>query len=161
MSTKKKKAEVDLNVIAHNKRARFDYYLETSFEAGLVLEGWEVKSLRAGKVQLVGSFVAEKRGELFLLGAQISPLASASSHVDPNPDRPRKLLLHRREVNQVIAGLGQKQQTCVCVRLYWKAGKVKANIAMARGKKKYDKRATSRDRDWARTQRRLVKNAAR
>lgn len=157
MNTKKTKGKVPANSIAQNRRARFDYNLDSRFEAGLVLEGWEVRSLRAGKVQLPGSFVVERGGELFLVGARINPLPSASTHVQPQPDRMRKLLLHRHEITQVVNGIRKKGKTCVCTAMYWQTGKAKVAIALARGKQRHDKRAASKERDWAREQRRIIK----
>jgi len=143
--------------IALNKRARHDYFIEQKFEAGLVLEGWEVKSLRAGKAQLVDSYVLLRGGEAWLLGANITPLTSASTHVVADPQRTRKLLLHSKEIAQILAATQQKGYTCVATALYWKANKVKCEIGLAKGKKQHDKRATERERDWNRQKQRVMK----
>ncbi|MFW6094136.1 MAG: SsrA-binding protein SmpB [Pseudomonadota bacterium] len=144
--------------IALNKRARHDYHLEERFEAGIALEGWEVKSLRAGKVQLVDSYVLIKNGEAWLLGANISPLTSASTHVAPDPQRTRKLLLHAREIARIYAATQQKGYTCVATALYWKGPRVKCEVALAKGKKQHDKRATEKAREWSRQKDRILKN---
>ncbi len=154
----KTKAKNDSPTIALNKRARHDYALEERFEAGLALEGWEVKSLRAGKAQLVDSYVLIKDGEAWLLGANISPLASASTHVVPDPQRTRKLLLHAREIAKILAATQQKGYTCVATALYWKGNKVKCEVALAKGKKQHDKRATEKAREWNRQKERLLKS---
>ncbi len=143
--------------IALNKRARHDYHIEQKFEAGLVLEGWEVKSLRAGKAQLVDSYVVLRNGEAWLLGANITALTSASTHVVADPQRTRKLLLHAREIAQIFASTQQKGYTCIAIALYWKGNKVKCEIGLAKGKKQYDKRATERERDWKRQKQRIMK----
>jgi SsrA-binding protein len=143
--------------IALNKRARHDYHIEQRFEAGLVLEGWEVKSLRAGKAQLVDSYVLMRNGEAWLLGANITPLTSASTHVVADPQRTRKLLLHAREIAQIFTATQQKGYTCIATALYWKGNKVKCEIGLAKGKKQHDKRATERERDWNRQKQRILK----
>lgn len=143
--------------IAQNKRARFDYHLHERFEAGLALAGWEVKSLREGKVQMTDTYVLLKDGEAFLLGANIAPLHAASTHVDPDPDRTRKLLLHRKELARLIVATQQKGQTCIPLRMYWKNNRVKCEIALASGKKVHDKRASIKDRDWSRDKARVMK----
>ncbi|MFK5969929.1 MAG: SsrA-binding protein SmpB [Candidatus Marithrix sp.] len=145
------------NTIGLNKKARFDYFLQDKFEAGLVLEGWEVKSLRAGRLQLRDTYVILKNGEAWLLGAIIIPLESASSHVHPESQRTRKLLLHRSELNKLIGAVERKGQTLVPIAMYWKQGKAKLEIAIAKGKKDYDKRDTEKDRDWQREKERLFK----
>ena len=152
-----KKGKVPTGTIALNKRARHDYLLEDRFEAGVALEGWEVKSLRAGKGQLVDSYVLVRNGEAWLLGANITPLASASTHVVADPQRTRKLLLHAREIARIYAATQQKGFTCVATALYWKGNRVKCEIALGKGKKQHDKRAASRDRDWSRQKERLMK----
>ena len=124
----KSKKKIQDNTIAQNKRARFDYHLLESYEAGLSLAGWEVKYMRAGRVQLTDSYVLMKNGEAFLFGAQISPLETVSSHYVTDPTRTRKLLLNKRELAQINAALSQKGQTCVCTALYWKGHLAKANI---------------------------------
>lgn len=136
--------------IALNKRARHEYQLEEKFEAGLVLKGWEVKSLRAGKVQLTDSYVLLKDGEAFLLGTHITPLPTASTHFVTDPTRTRKLLLNQRELSRLFNGVNQKGYTCVATALYWKNHLVKCEIALAKGKKEHDKRQTEKNRDWER-----------
>ena len=145
------------NVIATNKRARFDYYLLETFEAGLALEGWEVKSLRSGKAQLPDSYVLLKDGEAWLLGAQIVPLETASSHFSTDPIRTRKLLLNKKELATLVSGTAKKGQTCVCTQLHWKGHLVKARIALAKGKQSHDKRDAERDRDWNRQKQILLR----
>lgn len=157
VAKKPKKAKQPSSTIALNKRAKFDYHLHDRFEAGLALEGWEVKSLRAGKVQLMDTYVLLKNGEAFLLGCNITPMASASSHVKTEPMRTRKLLLHKKEIARLIGATQQKGQTCIPVALYWKNNKVKLEIALATGKKEHDKRATIKERDWSRDKSRLMK----
>ncbi len=134
--------------IARNKRATHDYTIGERFEAGLVLEGWEVKSIRAGKAQLVDSYVRLRNGEAWLVGAHISPLASASTHVTADPQRSRKLLLHARELSRLITATSAKGFTCVATSLYWKKDRIKCEIALGKGKKLHDKRQAARDRDW-------------
>lgn len=152
-----KKSKPDSNTIAQNKKARHDYHIIETFEAGLVLTGWEVKSLRAGKGQLVDSYVLLKDGEAWLLGAHIEPLKSASTHVVADPTRTRKLLLNQRELGKIFGATQQKGYACVALSLYWKKHLVKCSIAIARGKKDYDKRATEKDRDWDRQKQRIVR----
>lgn len=127
-------------------------------EAGVVLEGWEVKSLREGKGQLVDSYVLLKSGEAFLLGCLISPLLSASTHINPDPTRTRKLLLHKDQINKLISLVDRKGYAVVALSLYWKHGRVKADIGVAKGKKDYDKRAVQKDRDWKRDKQRILKH---
>lgn len=147
----------DSATIAQNKKAHFDYFIEEQFEAGLVLEGWEVKSLRAGKVNLSDAHVIIKYGEAFLLGAQIQALPTAATHLAPDPSRTRKLLLNRRELNQLIGSVERQGYTLVPLTLYWKNNRVKIKIALAKGKKTHDKRDTIKDRDWQRDRARLMK----
>lgn len=147
--------------IAVNKRARFDYHIEERFEAGLVLVGWEVKSLRAGKAQLTDSYVLLKDGEAWLIGAQITPLSTASTHFVTDPSRTRKLLLKERELDRLIGAVQQKGYTCVATALYWKGHLVKCEIALAKGKKEHDKRETEKDRDWGREKQRILRHAQR
>ncbi len=156
---KAKKKKPTGNTIALNRRARFDYQLAETFEAGLVLEGWEVKAIREGNVQLTDSYVLLRNGEAWLLGANIVPLSSASSHVVADPQRTRKLLLHAKELARIHTAISQKGFTCVATAMYWKGNRVKCEIALAKGKKSHDKRATQRDRDWARQKERLMKHA--
>jgi SsrA-binding protein len=155
----KQKRKTPDNVIIDNKRARFDYSLLETFEAGVSLAGWEVKSLRAGKVQLTDSYVLIKDGEAFLLGAQITPLETASTHHVTDPTRTRKLLLKKKELAQIREATAAKGLTCVCTRLYWKGHLVKAAIALAKGKQSHDKRDTQRDRDWQRQKQRVMREA--
>jgi SsrA-binding protein len=144
--------------IALNKRARHDYTIEDQFEAGLVLEGWEVKSLRAGHVQLAEGYVLIKNGEAWLFGAHISALPTASTHVHPDATRSRKLLLNRAELNKLIGAVERKGYTLVPLNLHWKRGRAKLDIGLAKGKKSHDKRATEKDRDWQREKERIMKN---
>ncbi len=154
----KKKPKNASNIIAQNRRAGFDYQLLESFEAGIALAGWEVKSLRQGKADLADSYVLIKDGEAWLLGAQIVPLSTASTHVVADPIRTRKLLLNKRELAKILEATSQKGQTCVCTQLYWKGHLVKARIALAQGKKTHDKRATEKERDWNRQKQRIVRD---
>jgi len=144
--------------IALNKKVRFDYFIEDEFEAGLILEGWEVKSLRAGKINLSDAHVIIKYGEAFLLGAQIQPLPTASTHLAPDSTRTRKLLLNRRELDQLIGRVERQGYTLVPLSLYWSKNRVKMKLALAKGKKTHDKRDTIKDRDWQRSHARLMKN---
>ena len=157
MSKSKKKPKNPSSTIALNKRAKFDYHLHDRFEAGVALEGWEGKSLRAGKCQLMDTYVLLKGGEAFLLGCNITPLSTASSHVQAEPMRTRKLLLHKNEIARLIGATQQKGQTCIPVALYWKNNRVKLEIALATGKKEHDKRATIKERDWSRDKSRILK----
>lgn len=145
------------STIVLNRQATHDYFIEDRFEAGLVLQGWEVKSLRSGKVQIKESYVVLKNGEAWLLGAHISPLASASTHVEPDPTRTRKLLLRRDELNKLIGQVERKGYALIPLVLYWRDGRVKLEIGLARGKKQHDKRATEKERDWQREKQRLMK----
>jgi SsrA-binding protein len=154
----KKKPKNSSNTIARNKRASFDYQLLETFEAGVVLSGWEVKSLRMGKADIGDTYVLVKDGEAFLLGAMITPLETASTHFVTDPTRTRKLLLHKKELAKILAATSQKGLTCVCTQLYWKGHLVKAKIALAQGKKDYDKRDTEKDRDWNRQKQRIVRD---
>ena len=154
---KKKKPTTPSSTIARNKKARHDYHLEDDFEAGLVLEGWEVKSLRAGRAQLKEGYVIIRQGELYLFGAHISPLPSASSHVHADPTRTRKLLLNRREIDRLTGAVERSGYTIVPLSLYWKKGRVKLRIALAKGKKLFDKRASIKQREWDRDKQRLLK----
>ncbi len=153
-----KKKKIPDNVITLNKKARFDFYIEDEFEAGLVLQGWEVKSLRAGKVQINDSHIIVKHGEAWLLGGQIQPLMTASSHTETDPIRTRKLLLHKKELASLIGSVERKGYTIVPLSLYWKKNRVKIKIALAKGKKTHDKRETIKQRDWARDKARVLKN---
>ena len=146
------------NTIALNKKARHDYFIEQSLEAGLSLLGWEVKSLRDGKVQITESYVIYKNNELFLFGAHISPLNSASSHVECDPIRTRKLLLNRLEINRLREKITQKGATVVPLKLYWARGRVKLEICLAKGKKGHDKRQDIKERDWKLDKARALKD---
>lgn len=146
------------STIALNKKARHDYFIEDRMEAGLVLEGWEVKSLREGRVQLSDSYVILKSGEAWLLGCLITPLQTASTHIKPDPTRTRKLLLHREELSKLVGAVERKGYALIPLALYWKHGRAKLEIGLAKGKKEYDKRATLKDRDWQRQKERLMKH---
>ncbi len=154
---RKKNKKSDSNVIAVNRQARHDYFIEETYEAGLVLQGWEVKSLRAGRVSLKESYVLLKDGEGWLFGAHITPLPSASTHVEADPTRTRKLLLHKRELDKLIGLVERRGYTLVPLKLYWKNNRVKLEIGLAKGKKLYDKRAVEKERDWQREKQRLLK----
>jgi SsrA-binding protein len=157
----KKKQSADTPLIAENRKARHDYFIEETYEAGLVLQGWEVKSLRAGRAQLKEAYVFVKDGEAWLFGAHVSALPTASTHVVPDPIRTRKLLLNRAELNGLIGAVERRGYTLVPLELYWKAGRAKLRIGLAKGKKEHDKRATSKDRDWQREKSRLLKSSVR
>lgn len=156
----KKKPQADSNVIAVNKKSRYDFFIEDTLEAGLSLQGWEVKSLRAGRVSLTEAYVVIRRGETWLLGGNIQPLPSASTHVVPEPGRTRKLLLHRREIARLTGSADREGYTLVPLRMYWKRGKAKLAIGLGKGKKKYDKRETKKQQDWQRQKERLLKHKA-
>ncbi|MBA3987775.1 SsrA-binding protein SmpB [Aliidiomarina maris] len=158
MSKKKKPTS---NTIALNKKARHEYFLEEKYEAGLALQGWEIKSIRDGKVNLSDSYVIIKDGEAYLLGSQIQPLNSASSHVVCDPERTRKLLLKKRELATLIGKTEREGYTLVATALYWKKCWVKLEFYLAKGKKSHDKRDSIKDRDWAREKERMLKHKAR
>ncbi|MFQ5547351.1 MAG: SsrA-binding protein SmpB [Woeseia sp.] len=145
--------------IAVNKKARHDYFIEETFEAGLALEGWEVKSLRAGRAQLTESYVHIRNGEAWLLGAHISPLNTASTHVRTDPTRTRKLLMRRRELDRLTGAVERKGYTLVPLNLHWSRGRAKLDVGLARGKKQHDKRASEKDRDWQRQKARILKSS--
>jgi SsrA-binding protein len=147
--------------IAINRKARFDYFIEDQYEAGIALLGWEVKSLRAGKGQITEAYVYVKNGEAFIFGAHIAPLNSASTHVETDPTRTRKLLLNRRELDHLVGAVERRGYTLVPLRLYWKAGRAKLEIGLAKGKKQHDKRAADKDRDWQRDKGRILKASRR
>lgn len=151
-----KKGEPHGPIIAQNRKAWHDYFIEQKFEAGLALTGWEVKSLRAGRAQLKEGYVTIERGEVYLVGAHISPLPSASTHVEANPVRPRKLLLHREEIRKLIGAVERRGYTLVPLTLYWKNGRAKLEFGLGRGKKAYDKRADIKKRESQREQRRAL-----
>lgn len=144
--------------IAVNKRARFDYLIEERLEAGVALQGWEVKSLREGRVQFADCYVFMRKNEAWLIGCRIDPLQTVSTHVDPAPMRSRKLLLHRREIDRLTGLVDRKGKTIVPIALYWKRGKAKVEIGVATGKKQHDKRKTEKDRAWKRQQARIMKS---
>jgi SsrA-binding protein len=156
MATKKTQ-QSGTSTIALNKKARHDFHIEERFEAGLVLEGWEVKSLRAGKTQLVDSYVIIKDAEAWLLGCLITPLLTASTHIHPDATRTRKLLLHREELSKLIGAVERKGYTLIPLAMYWKHGRAKLEIGLAKGKKEHDKRATEKDRDWQREKQRVMR----
>lgn len=145
------------STIALNKKSFHDYFVETRIETGIALEGWEVKSLRAKKLQLREGYVIIKHAEAFLIGAHISPLPTASTHVQTDPTRTRKLLLHRDELDKLIGKVERAGYTLVPISMYWKRGLAKLEIGLARGKKQYDKRATEKERDWNRDKERFLK----
>lgn len=149
----------DSATIVLNKKARFDYFIENEYEAGLVLQGWEIKSLRAGKVNLSDAHVIMKNNEAWLLAASIQPLSTASAHLHPDPLRTRKLLLNKRELNQLIGSVERQGYTLIPMSLYWKRNHVKMRVALAKGKKTHDKRETVKDRDWARAHSRIMKKS--
>lgn len=153
----KKKKQHNPNTIALNKKARFDYFIEETFQAGLALEGWEVKSLRQGKANIKESYVLLKNHEAWLFGATVIPLISASSHTQHDPLRLRKLLLHRKQLDRLMGLKDQKGYTLVPLDLHWSRGMVKANIGLAKGKKQHDKRAVQKERDWNRDKQRILK----
>ncbi|MGA7799255.1 MAG: SsrA-binding protein SmpB [Gammaproteobacteria bacterium] len=154
---KPKKNGATDNTIALNRQARHEYTIEERLEAGLVLEGWEVKSLRAGRAQLQESYVVIKEAEAWLLGAHITPLPAASTHVHPDPTRTRKLLLNRHELSRLIGAVERKGYTLVPLVMYWSRGRAKLQIGLAKGKKAHDKRATEKERDWQREKQRLLR----
>jgi SsrA-binding protein len=151
------KASEAPRTIAENRRARFDYFIEERLEAGLVLEGWEVKALRAGKAQITESHVYVRNGEAFITGAHINPLTTTSTHVIADPTRTRKLLLNKSEIAHLIGAVERKGYTIVPLELYWQRGNAKLRIGLAKGKKQHDKRATEKDRDWQRDKARLLR----
>ena len=143
--------------IADNKKAFHDYFIEERFEAGMALEGWEVKFIRAGRVQLKEAYVIVKSGEIFLFGSHISPLPTASTHVKPDPVRNRKLLMHASEISKLIGKVERAGYTLVPLNLHFSKGRVKCEIGLAKGKKQYDKRETEKARDWQREQQKILK----
>jgi SsrA-binding protein len=159
MAKKAKKKNTGGATIALNKKAGHDFFIEERYEAGIALQGWEVKSLREGRVQIKESYITIKDGEAFLFGAHIVPLSTASTHIHPDPTRTRKLLLHRSELNKLIGLVERKGYTLVPTAMYWKKGMAKLEIGLAKGKKLHDKRASEKDRDWQREKERLFKHA--
>ena len=158
MAKKKSATGTGSSTIALNKKARHDYFIEERIEAGLALQGWEVKSLREGRVQLSESYILLRGNEAWLFGMHISPLLSASTHVTPDATRTRKLLLHRREIDKLTGAVERKGYTLVPLALYWKRGRAKLEIALARGKQSHDKRAADKERDWNREKQRLLRS---
>ncbi len=157
MGKKKRRKGASANTIVLNKKARHDFFIEDSFEAGLSLEGWEVKSIRDGRVQLREAYVVLKDSEAWLIGAHITPLLSASTHITTDPVRSRKLLLHREQIDRLIGAVERRGFTVVPMRMYWHRGRAKLEIGLAKGKQKQDKRATEKDRDWQRQKQRILK----
>ena len=146
------------NTIAVNRRARHDYFIEDRFEAGLALEGWEVKSLRAGSAHLTEAYVNLKQGEAWLVGAHFSPLRTTSTHIKADPTRARKLLLHRHELDRLAGAVERKGYTLVPLDLHWDKGRAKLSLGLGKGKKQHDKRADKKDRDWQRQKERIMKH---
>jgi SsrA-binding protein len=147
--------------IALNKKARHDFFVEETFEAGIALEGWEVKSLRAGRAQLTEAYVHLRSGEAWLLGAHVTPLNTVSTHIRPDPTRTRKLLLHRAQLDRLVGAVERKGYTLVPLKLYFSQGRAKLEIGLAKGKKQHDKRATRKEQDWQREKARLLKSSNR
>ncbi len=156
MSNKKSKNPSG-NVIAVNRRARHDYFIENTFEAGLALLGWEVKSMRDGRAQLAEAYVNLRKGEAWLVGAHFAPLSSASTHIKTDPTRARKLLLHRHELDRLTGAVERKGYALVPLKLHWHKGRAKLDVGLAKGKKQHDKRAAVKDRDWQRQKERILK----
>ena len=146
--------------IVENKKAFHDYFIEQRYEAGMVLEGWEVKAIRAGRAQLKEAYVIVKDDALHLIGAHISPLTTASTHINPDPTRTRKLLMHAEQIRRLIGQVEQKGYTLVPINLHYSKGRVKIEIGLAKGKKQHDKREADQERDWKREQQRLLRNKA-
>jgi SsrA-binding protein len=157
MSKKKAKKPVG-NMIAVNRRARHDFFIEDTYEAGLALEGWEAKSLREGRAQLTEAYVNLRNNEAWLIGAHFSPLKTTASHIKADPTRSRKLLMHRQEIDRLTGAVERKGFTLVPLDLHWHKGRAKLNIGLAKGKKQHDKRATDKDRDWQRQKERILKH---
>jgi SsrA-binding protein len=151
------KAETSQRLIAENRRARFDYFIEDRYEAGLALQGWEVKAMRAGRAQLSEAYVYVRGGEAFLIGAHITPLKTTSTHIVADPVRTRKLLLHKSELERLIGAVERRGYTLVPLDLHWKNGRAKLEMGLAKGKKQHDKRATEKERDWQRDKARLLR----
>ena len=156
MSTKQKK-QPSGNVIAVNRKARHDYFIEDTFEAGLSLEGWEVKSMREGRAQITEAYVNLNRGEAWLVGAHFSPLKTVSTHITADPTRARKLLLHRNELDRLTGAVERKGYTLIPLNLHWHKGRAKLDVGLAKGKQQHDKRADKKDRDWERQKARILK----
>ena len=150
-----------MNSIVENRKAGFNYFIEERLEAGVVLEGWEVKAIRAGRIQLAEAYVIVRGAELFLIGAHISPLLAASTHVQPDPVRTRKLLMHAAEIEKLIGKVERAGYSLVPLDLHYTRGRIKLSMGLAKGKKQFDKRATEKDKDWKREKTRLLKTSAR
>jgi SsrA-binding protein len=146
--------------IVANKKAYHDYFVEEKFEAGLVLAGWEVKAIRAGRAQLKEAYVVVKNGEILLIGAHVTPLSTASTHVHADPTRTRKLLMHRKEINRLVGQVERAGYTLVPIDLHYSKGRIKLEIGLAKGKKQFDKRESEKQRDWNREKQRLLRNRA-
>jgi SsrA-binding protein len=144
--------------IVDNRKAYHDYFIEEKFEAGVALEGWEVKAIRAGRAQIKEAYVVVKSGEIVLIGSHITPLVSASTHVTADPTRTRKLLLHRKEINRLVGQVERAGYTLVPLNMHFSKGRIKLDVGLAKGKKQYDKRATVKEREWNREQQRLMRN---
>ena len=151
------KSENAERLIAENRRARHDYFIEERLEAGLALEGWEVKAMRAGRAQLAEAYVFVRNGEAFMIGAHVAPLPTASTHKVVDPARTRKLLLHRNELDRLVGAVERRGYTLVPLELYWKQGRAKLQLGLAKGKQQHDKRATDKERDWQRDRARLLR----
>jgi SsrA-binding protein len=155
--SKKNSKNSSANVIAVNRKARHNYFIERTFEAGLALEGWEVKSMRDGRAQLAEAYVNLRKGEAWLVGAHFSPLSTASTHINAQPTRARKLLLHRHELDRLTGAVERKGYALVPLKLHWSKGRAKLDVGLAKGKKQHDKRAADKDRDWQRQKERILK----
>jgi len=153
----KKQEKRQSNTIALNKKAKHDFFIEDKFEAGIALQGWEVKSLRDGRVQMRDGYVVLQNGEAYLTGVLITPLQTASTHIRPEQNRSRKLLLNRRELDRLVGAVERQGYTVVPTAMYWKHNRVKVEICLAKGKQQHDKRATLKDKDWAREKQRVLK----
>ncbi len=156
--SRKKAKKPSGNVIADNRRARHDYFIEDRFEAGLALDGWEVKSLREGRAQLAEAYVNLRRGEAWLVGAHFSPLSTVSTHIKADPTRSRKLLLHRHELDRLTGAVERKGYALVPLNLHWSKGRAKLEVGLAKGKKQHDKRADKKEADWQRQKARILKH---
>lgn len=158
---KDKKNTQGSSTVALNKKAKHDFAFEERYEAGIVLQGWEVKAIRDGKIQITDSYVLLKNGEAFLFGAQISPLLSASTHVKPDPTATRKLLMHRKEIGELIGAVERKGFALIPLAMYWKGSRLKVEIGLGKGKKEFDKRASEKERDWEREKGRIMRHSVR
>ena len=156
--SKRKAKKATGNIIAVNRRARHDFFIEDTFEAGLALEGWEAKSLREGRAQLTEAYVNLRSNEAWLIGAHFSPLKTTASHIKADPTRSRKLLMHRQEIDRLTGAVERKGFTLVPLDLHWHKGRAKLNIGLAKGKKQHDKRTADKDRDWQRQKERILKH---